>query len=82
MTSNARSVPSETRILGLRIPTLRMAQVVASGDHVERIYGFRVSPAGPKQSKLIIHLYVTYGITMLTRLTRDPHKEVPTINEE
>ena len=57
VTSKTMSVMSTPIIAGLALATLSRVQVFASGDHVERSYGYQVSLVDFKQSKLKIHLY-------------------------
>jgi len=61
------SETSEPIIAGLVLSVLPGMQVSASGDHVERAYGCQVNRAGPKQSKLKLHLSYSYNITRYTR---------------
>jgi hypothetical protein len=44
-----------------------MAQAFASGNHFARSYGCQASQAGPKQSKLKIHLNCSCNITRYTK---------------
>ena len=57
VTSKTMSVMSTPIIAGLALATLRRVQVFASGDHVERSYGYQVNLVDLKQSKLKMHLY-------------------------
>jgi hypothetical protein len=68
MTSNTMSETSEPITVGLVVSKLRMRQVAASGDHVERSYGCQVSRAGPKQSELKTHPYDTCDVARITEI--------------
>ena len=66
VTSKTMSVMSTPIIAGLALATLSRVQVFASGDHVERSYGYQVSLV-KKQSKLKIHLYNSCNIAMFIK---------------
>lgn len=67
MISNITLVASVLITAGLFVSKLSKVQVVASGDHTERIYGCQVSLAGPSVDLEEAHPYETCDITKFAR---------------